>query len=356
MTQPWRGLGGLAFAAAAFFILAFSAGGAATSLLVLGPIATFALPAVAVVALWWKDWPGTRLRTPWTGVVNTVLVVVAGVALAIAGQAIAERPDLRAVFLAAPGPGVPTTFPATMALAGAVFTAMLQLYFVCERYPLDRLGRVRAGVAALLVSWAVGAGAYFLFVNVSDVPAAVRAADGLHDPGGPVALRDFGAALIVVGMWQAVLFIALRGWPVTLITTRWVRLAAGNVLVAGLGAATYMVLHDLAGLAPDVITPICGCVISAALIVELLFEGWPATLLSPGPRRLVTLGLTAALAIALDLGLTAYANGVHWTRATADDWVTTASLSFAGAGIILHVGIGLRWPFTRTEPTVPDPT
>jgi hypothetical protein len=25
--------------------------------------------------------------------------------------------------------------------------------------------------------------------------------------------------------------------------------------------------------------------------------------------------------------------------------VTTAALSFIGAGIILHVGIGLRWPF-----------
>lgn len=356
MTQPWRGLGGLVFAAAAFFILAFSAGGAATSLLVLGPMATFALPAVAVVALWWKDWPGTRLHLPWTGVVNTVLVVVAGVALTVAGQAVTERPDLRAVFLATPGPGVPTTFPATLALAGAVFTAMLQLYFVCERWPLDRLGRVRAGVAALLVSWAVGAAAYFLFVNVSDVPAAARAADGLHDPGGPVPLPDFGAALIVVGVWQAVLFIALRGWPVSLITRRWIRLVTGNVLVVGLGAASYAALHDLAGLAPGAITPICGCVISAALIVELLFEGWPATLLSPGPKRLLTLGLTAALAVVLDFALSAYAHGVHWTRATPDDWVTTASLSFAGAGIILHVGIGLRWPFARPEQTVPDPT
>ncbi len=26
--------------------------------------------------------------------------------------------------------------------------------------------------------------------------------------------------------------------------------------------------------------------------------------------------------------------------------ITTAALSFAGAGIILHTGIGLRWPFT----------
>jgi hypothetical protein len=35
------------------------------------------------------------------------------------------------------------------------------------------------------------------------------------------------------------------------------------------------------------------------------------------------------------------------TRATPDEWLTTAALSFIGAGIILHVGIGLRWPFAH---------
>ena len=51
------------------------------------------------------------------------------------------------------------------------------------------------------------------------------------------------------------------------------------------------------------------------------------------------------MAVALDRALAAYADGVAWGRATPDDWVTTAALSFIGAGIILHVGIGLRWPF-----------
>jgi hypothetical protein len=50
--------------------------------------------------------------------------------------------------------------------------------------------------------------------------------------------------------------------------------------------------------------------------------------------------------LALNRALAAYADSVHWTRATPDDWITTAALSFAGAGIILHTGIGLRWPFT----------
>jgi hypothetical protein len=36
---------------------------------------------------------------------------------------------------------------------------------------------------------------------------------------------------------------------------------------------------------------------------------------------------------------------VHWTKATPDNWITTAALSFIGTGIITHVAIGLRWPF-----------
>ena len=72
---------------------------------------------------------------------------------------------------------------------------------------------------------------------------------------------------------------------------------------------------------------------------------WPAARLPPAPGRLLTLLLTAIVAVALDRALAAYANGVTWIRATPEDWVTTAALSFLGAGIIAHVAVGLRWPF-----------
>jgi hypothetical protein len=78
----------------------------------------------------------------------------------------------------------------------------------------------------------------------------------------------------------------------------------------------------------------------------MLFDGWPAALLRPGPGRALTLALTTLAALALNRALAAYADSVHWTRATPDDWITTAALSFAEASIILHTGIGLRWPFT----------
>jgi magnesium-transporting ATPase (P-type) len=232
-----------------------------------------------------------------------------------------------------------------LALAGAAFTAMLQLSLVCERWPLSGIGRLRSGIAALTLSWAAGIGAYFLFVNLDAVPAAERAAAGLHNPGGPIAGPDFGSALIAVGVWQAVFFIALRGWPVNTITSRPGRLLTGNALVLGPGVLTYLLLRNLAHWQPAAISAVCGCVISAALIVAMLFEGWPAARLGAAPGRVLTVALTAVVALALNRALAAYADRVHWTRATPDDWITTAALSFIGAGIILHVGIGLRWPF-----------
>ena len=343
--QPWLGVGGLLLGAVVFFALALGLGSTEASLLVLGPLAAFALPAVAMIAFWWNDWPGSQLATPWAGLIDTLLVVGAAVVLTIAGQAIVERSDLRGVFLASPGPGVPAAFPATLALAGAAFTAMLQLSLVCERWPLAGLGRLRSGIAALALAWGVGIGAYFLFVNLNAVPAAARAAAGLRNPAGPVPGPDFGSALIAVGVWQAVFFIGLRGWPVNTISRLAPRLIAGNVLVIGLGAATYLVLRDGAGLQPGTISAVCGCIISAAIIVGMLFEGWPVVRLSPGPGRALTVVLTAAVAVVLNRALAAYADGVSWGRATPDNWVTTAALSFIGAGIILHVGIGLRWPF-----------
>jgi hypothetical protein len=358
--QPWLGAGGLLLGAIVFFALALGLGSTEASLLVLGPLATFALPAVAMIAFWWNDWPGSRLATPWTGLVDTVLVAASAVVLTIAGQAIVERSDLSGVFDPSPAPGTPTTFPATLALAGAAFTAMIQVSLVCERWPLDRISRLWSGVLALALSWGIAIGAYFLLVNTGEVPAAARAAVGLRNPGGPIAVRDFGSALIAVGLWQAVFFIALRGWPLKAIGRRPLRLIAGNALVIGLGAATYLVLRDLAGWAPADIGAACGCVISAAIVVGMLFENWPALRLRrPAAGRAVTIALTAAVAVVLNRALAAYADGVHWAKVTPADWVTTAALSFIGAGIILHVGIGLRWPFAlragpaRDESTAP---
>lgn len=46
--------------------------------------------------------------------------------------------------------------------------------------------------------------------------------------------------------------------------------------------------------------------------------------------------------------LAAYADSVHWAHAALDDWITTAALGFIGAGVILHIAIGLRWPIVAS--------
>ena len=108
-----------------------------------------------------------------------------------------------------------------------------------------------------------------------------RAAAGLRNPGGPVPAPEFGSALIVVGVWQALFFIALRGWPVNSITRRPLRLIVGNVLVIAPGALTYLILRDIAHWQPDAISAACGCIIAAVLVAGMLFEGWPAARLPP---------------------------------------------------------------------------
>jgi hypothetical protein len=54
----------LQLAAVVFFALALGSGSTSTALLVLGPMATFALPGVAMVAFWWNDWPQSRPPRP----------------------------------------------------------------------------------------------------------------------------------------------------------------------------------------------------------------------------------------------------------------------------------------------------
>ena len=183
-------------------------GGAERSLLVLGPMSTFALPLIAMIAFWWEDWPGTMLRAPLAGLADTVLVAIGGVLLTVAGQALGGNVDLRGVFDPGAVSGHAPTFPATMPVAGAVFVAMLELTLVSEGWPLRRLNRYAGGVIALAAAWAIGVGLYLALVDFQ--PAA---GSGLHARHGPVAGAQLGAALVCIGVLQVGFFVVLRGWP-----------------------------------------------------------------------------------------------------------------------------------------------
>jgi len=111
--QPLLGLAGLLLVVPTALLLAFGAGGAEPSVLVLAPLVTFALPAVVMVAFWWEDWPGTRLPARWSGWFDTLLIAVAAVVLTGLGQIVVGHLDLRGIFDPTPGPGNAPTFPAS---------------------------------------------------------------------------------------------------------------------------------------------------------------------------------------------------------------------------------------------------
>jgi hypothetical protein len=345
--QPGLGLAGLVLVAPVAIVLAYAIDGPEHSLLILAPISTFALPAVAMVGFWWYDWPGTSLRAPWTGLVDTVLVIVAGVALTVLGQAVVGGIDPRGIFDATPGPGIPPTFPATMPLAAAAFVAMLQLTLVSEGWPLRRFPRVPSGVAALALAWAVALVAYLLLVDAQPPPG-----EGLHARSGPVSGAAFGAWLVSVGVWQVSFFVVLHGWPFAEIRRRSVRLLAGNAVVIGGAWLTYLGLRDIADWEPATNSAVGGAAIAAALLIGMLFEGWPATKLPPLPGRLLKFAGIALLTALLYLLLKALADGVDWAKGEPADWVAYVGLNGIGIGVILHVAIGKRWPFGRPSDLV----
>ncbi|GIH18594.1 hypothetical protein [Rugosimonospora africana] len=348
--QPRLGLAGLTFVIPFFFLLAAALGGAEASLLVLGPLTTFALPVIGMIAFWWQDWPGTGLRSGWSGLVDTLIALAAGTALTVLGQIVVSRFDLRGLFTANAGLGHPPTFPTTIGLGASTFTAILQLTLVCERWPLRRLGRIWSGAAALVVSWAAAVVAYLTLVNLDQVPASMRAAEGLRNPHGPVPAPVYGALLITLGVWQVVIFVVLRGLPFTLIPHQGLRLLAGNLGIAAVTAGSFALLRGVAGWEPGRIDAFGGAVIASGLLVAMLFEGWPATRLPPAPGRTLLFVLVAAVATVVYLALRAYAAQVDFRRATVDDWVALASLNFLALGIVLHVAVWRRWPVVADRP------
>ncbi|HKN54850.1 MAG TPA: hypothetical protein VJX66_20285 [Amycolatopsis sp.] len=300
--QPKRGLAGLLFVLPVAGLLAAGAGGPAHSAALLGPVVTFALPLVAMIAFWWEDWPGTLARGGWSGLSDTAIVVAGGLLLAAVGRAIG-------------GTGA-------IALAAGIFTAMLQLTLVCERWPLDGFGRIRSGIAALLLCWVAGVAGYLLAARV---------------------LEEYGAWLTAVGVWQMIFYVALRGWPFTRIGARAVRLVSANAAVVACGWGTYAI-GRLAGWAPGRITAVCGAGIAAVLVVSMLFEAWPAIRLGLLPGRglalLITLLLTAVLSWTLPM--LARRTGVPGTE--VNGWVAHATLNALSLAVILHVAVWRRWP------------
>jgi hypothetical protein len=342
--QPAQGLSGLLLLVIPVaVILAFAVDGAQGSTIVLGPLAVFALAPTAMIAFWWNNWPGTRLRANWSGWADTLVIALIAFALTIAGQLLVGHFDLRGTFSPNPGPGQSPVFPITLPLAGAAFVAIMQLTFVCERWPLQRLRPTVGGLLALAAAWTVALALFYGLVGVQPPPDS-----GLIARSGPLAPADLGALLVITGLWQVWFYIAWDGWPFTTLTHRATRLLAGNAVVVGAGIITYL-LADAAGLAAVTMIAAAGAFIAAALLLGLLFDGWLPGSPKPSLSRPITLVVDVVLAAILYAAVNAYANHLHWTIARPGEWVAHVMLNAIALSVILHVAVGQRWPFGRKE-------
>jgi len=337
--QPALGLLGLLLVIPVAVALAIGAGGDG-SIRVLAPLVTFSLPIVVMIAFWWEDWPGTRLRSSWAGWADTVLIAVGAIVLTGAGQILAGGLDPGALFDPAPGPGHVPTFPATMPLAGLAFVATLEITLVGEGWPFRRLHPLVAGPIVVAIAWAIAIAGYLTVVQVeSPAGSDVIARDG------PVPGAVLGATLVLIGAWQVLCFVVWRGWPFVTVTRRAARLTIAHVTVIGGGIVSYLFLRELLGLTPSRIAALSGCFIAAGLLFGMLLEGWLGNLGATAERitlLLATLALAALLAVALQA---IASRALHLTQSRADDWVGHATLNALALSIILHVAVGRRWPF-----------
>jgi hypothetical protein len=336
--QPASGLHGLLLVLPIAAALAVGAG-IDGSVRVLAPLITYSLPLVVMVAFWWENWPGTRLRASEAGWADTALIAAGAIVLTGIGQALAGHLDPTGLFDPSPGPGHVPTFPATMPLGGTTFVVMLQLTLVGEGWPLRRIRPVPAGLLAVAVSWVVAVVVYFGLVDV--VPPSGSDVIARH---GPVPGAELGAVLVLIGAGQVLCYVTWRGWPFVTIANRAPRLISAHVVVLGGGILSYLVAHLLLGLEAARIGAVAGCLVAAGLLFGMLFEDWFGRLgaaLERGTLLIATLGLTALLGVVL----TAVARTVHLTQISADDWVEHVALNALSTSIILHVAIGRRWPF-----------
>lgn len=318
--QPALGLAGVPLLVPAALALGAGLGSLERSLLVFGPITTFALPVIALIAFWWEDWPGTSLRPSLSILTNSLLVAAGAVVMTFAGQAVVMHLAVRGVFDPAAAAGDAPTFPATMPLAGAIFTAMLQLTLVTEGWPLRRFGRFGAGALAFAWSFAAGIAVYEALI-----------------PAGVLGGAELGALLVCIAALQVVVYVLLDGSPVGGIASRPLRLVVANAVVIAGGLLGYGLLRA-AHATPASIGAGAGAVVAAGLIVGMLFDGW----LDPVPATIAV----AALSALLYAGLLALAHAAAWTRAEPEQWTAYVGLNAIGVAVIMHVAVARRWPFS----------
>ena len=101
---------------------------------------------------------------------------------------------------------------------------------------------------------------------------------------------------------------------------------------------------------PQVSAP-AGVIVIGTLVTGLLFEAWPARVVTyDGARRLALLGCAAVVAAIAGFGLRAVSLAAEsaWTD-PAQLWVAVSALNLISAVIILHAVVWRRWPVPVNE-------
>ena len=353
-SQPLVGVLGLLIVAVAFALLS-TVWSPQTSLVVLGPISTFALPVLVVSAIWWGGWPFARYGRSVSGLGHTIMIAAVGVILTGVGLLIVGHFSVQGIFSSNASKlnsnGVLTTFPFTIPIAATVFVTMLQLTFVSNKWPLHRMRTVSSGISAFVFSWVVGTAIYFLVTNWNSVPAAARTALGIRNGIGPMNAIDFTAMLLCIVVYQMSFFVLFRGWPFTGIKSEGARLVASHLATIGGGWITFFVLLDGFKWQDPVIVGACGSIIGSIFLVAMLFETWPFEREDAASNRFGSAVLTVIVSCALYFGLRAlgHATGT-WSQAPVELWIGVCGLNYIAAVIILHYAVWGRWPLEAPKP------
>ncbi len=352
--QPWVGFGALLMVGIGFLLLGI-AFGVLPSVETLAVPTTFWLPVLLVTAAWWHGWPGRAVSEsrPVSALVNLIMFAVVSLVLTGIFQAIAGNFDFGALFSDG---GTFPTFPFLVPVAAAAFVTMLQLTFVCGRWPLDKMKPVPAGFCALLICWGVALLLYFTVCNWNDIPAPARAAMGLHNPGGPINALDFAGWLICLVPYQIIFFQLFAGWPFREYENKFTRIVASNAFVIGAGWLTWLFFTRVLHWATPTIIGTVGMVTVAVIITSMIFEDYPFHHEKPGVARFGLLLNVAGMAFLSFYVLQAIGDALvpKWTNPPLDLWIGIAGLNFITPVIVFVYFILGRGPLPAPAPPAHD--
>lgn len=321
----------------------------------MGGPTTFWLPVLIVIAAWWHNWPGSLIKNRLgAGLANTVIMIILMYILTGVGQLIVEgHLQIHSLFESnGPNP----TFPFLIPLAATIFVSMLQLTFVCARWPFDRMNNIAAGACAFVLVWVVGVVVNLTLINWDNIPAPVRHAIGLRNPGGPVNALDLIAWLVSIVILQLIFFQVLDGWPFRNFERQSTQLVVSNVFVIGGGWLIYLFEKDVLHYPVPVIVAIGGAVAVGCNISTLVFESYPFHQEKPYLARLGlvmnVVGIAfVAFIVVKSVGLAAQSK---WTTVPVELYVATICLNFIAPVIIFIYLVYGRWPFQPPAPPEPD--